>query len=588
MEKIVNKKILSLILAVFLSLSVLTGCNLITRNDELYYNATVATITYSDGTTDNITKRELITAYSSYGYNYVQNYGYTQKKAIETTLDSIVDNYFTRKAVKDYYAAKGENLFENSEKTYLWDQTMDAILSNLKGYLSETAKTSDETESTNKSIFVDYTKTVELEGTTLLRKTAATTIRGTYTARQVDGIDIDFEYRHTDGTYKFQELIYQNVQKLFAGNTQSDKNWKNAFRKYVDIVKENYEYLNKSSDKEWFLFEVNRVYDILKNNYIVEVYETIFNKDKAQDSRTTLVQARDVLDNYQRKVKTDYTTYKLQDDKETYASDMLSNIKDVYYYLEDTDSTNYFFIAPIKIDFSALSETQKNAIADAKALKEEGAIDDAQYKAKVNSIVNENSQIVNVRNASTGEVESHISITKLREKMEDAVLGAGHTDEEIAEALRKYFYLYNDEDTYKNADYNAVFGVDAEGNVVASDSYSDDDIKAAIKSLYNNGSAKIGDFSETVEVEDGFYIFLFAGKIENLVDAESASLTTETIKTLNKTRLNMFSQKTVLDVIFAELDVDNFSVFQNMDMNKLKKGSKTEKFVDSYKDLFNN
>ena len=50
----------------------------------------------------------------------------------------------------------------------------------------------------------------------------------------------------------------------------------------------------------------------------------------------------------------------------------------------------------------------------------------------------------------------------------------------------------------------------------------------------------------------------------------------------------MFSQKTILDVIFAELDVDNFSVFQNMDMNKLKKGSKTEKFVDSYKDLFNN
>ncbi len=587
MEKIVNKKILSLILAVFLSLSVLTGCNLITRNDELYYNATVATITYSDGTTDNITKRELITAYSSYGYNYVQNYGYTQEKAIETTLDSIVDNYFTRKAVKDYYAQKGENLFENSEKTYLWDKTMDAILSNLKGYLSETAKTSDETESTNKSIFVDYTKTVELEGTTLLRKTAATTIRGTYAARQVDGIDIDFEYRHTDGTYKFQELIYQNVQKLFAGNTQSDKNWKNAFRKYVDVVKENYEYLNKSSDKEWFLFEVNRVYDILKNNYIVEVYETIFNKDKAQDSRTTLVQARDVLDNYQRKVKTDYTTYKLQDDKETYASDMLSNIKDVYYYLEDTDSTNYFFIAPIKIDFSALSETQKNEIADAKALKKEGAIGDAQYKAMVNSIVNENSQIVNVRNASTGEVESHISITKLREEMEDAVLGAGHTDEEIADALRKYFYLYNDEDTYKNADYNAVFGVDAEGNVVASDSYSDDDIKAAIKSLYNNGSAKIGDFSETVEVEDGFYIFLFAGKIENLVDAD-ASLTTETIKTLNKTRLNMFSQKTILDVIFAELDVDNFSVFQNMDMNKLKKDSKTEKFVDSYKDLFNN
>ena len=164
--------------------------------------------------------------------------------------------------------------------------------------------------------------------------------------------------------------MYQNVQKLFAGNTQSDKNWKNAFRKYVNVVKENYEYLNKSSDKEWFMFEFNRVYEILKNNYIVEVYETIFNKEKNQDSDTTLIQARDVLDSYQAKVKADYTTYKLQDGQETYASDMLSNISDVYYYLDDVDSANYFFVAPIKIDFSALSETQKEDIARAKAQKE--------------------------------------------------------------------------------------------------------------------------------------------------------------------------------------------------------------------------
>ena len=133
-----------------------------------------------------------------------------------------------------------------------------------------------------------------------------------------------------------------------------------------------------------------------------------------------------------------------------------------------------------------------------------------------------------------------------------------------------------------------MFGVSADGSeVMAGSSYSTDEIKEAIKNLYNNGNAKIGDFSETVETDDGYYIFLFAGKIENFVDAEAASLPTSAIKILNKKRLNMFSSKTVLDVIFTELDVDNFYIFQNMDMNSLRKGSKTEEFVDNYKDLFN-
>ena len=94
-------------------LSVLSGCSLVTRNDKAYYEASVASISYVDGTSEKISKRELLTAYNSYGYNYYQNYGYTLKKAIETTLNSVVENKLTMKAVEKYYEDKGEELLND-------------------------------------------------------------------------------------------------------------------------------------------------------------------------------------------------------------------------------------------------------------------------------------------------------------------------------------------------------------------------------------------------------------------------------------------------------------------------------------------
>ena len=61
---------------------VFAGCNLVQRNTDRYLNRTVATI----GNEITITKKDLITAYNSYGYQYVQNYGYTSEKALKTTF----------------------------------------------------------------------------------------------------------------------------------------------------------------------------------------------------------------------------------------------------------------------------------------------------------------------------------------------------------------------------------------------------------------------------------------------------------------------------------------------------------------------
>ena len=575
----VKKKIIALLLMMVMCVSVLTGCNLWERNAKLYYEATVVNITYADGTKDKITKRELLTAYNSYGYNYVQNYGYSAKKAIETTIDTIIDNYLTRKAVKDHYKQVGEDMFNERETTYLWNKTYDAVYSNLQAYLEgyKSAEDSQEESSSNASVFKDYVSSVYLDEDLVIRKnTPATTIRDTYEAKYENSVAYDFELLK-DGEYVFQELMYDKLNSLTTtGSDTSKRDWKNAFAKYISIIKDNYSYMKKS-DKEWIIFDCNRVYEILKNNYIVEKYEVIFNEaEYGEENRDrSATQTADVLKAYAKRVRVDYTTYKLQNDVEGFAKNMLDDFGNVDYYLNN--GSNYFFIAPIKIN---LASGDADRLADLEEQKD--YCSESEYEEQKAAIFDTTRDLVNVRNAETGEIENHISVASLV-----STLGSHMS----VESFRDYFYLYNEEDTYKNADYNAVFGVGASGEVLAKDTYSTDAIKDAIKALYNNGQAEIGDISSLVQVDDGWYIFYFAGYVENVFENvdENFTLANESqIAKLQTRKLNIFSSKTLFDVIYNEnAGGDGFTTFQNMNIARLRSDAKKIEIVtNNVKDLY--
>lgn len=599
-ETKVRKRILALMLVIVFSLSFLTGCGLVTRNNKNYYEAVVATITYSDGTKDDITKRELITAYSSYGYNYVENYGYTKRKAIETTLDTVIDNYLTRRAVTDYYKAKNEELLNERETTYLWDKTYDAIYSNLKSYLENyvASEKADEDTDAVKSLFKDYVSPVYLNmDLQIVKKQPATTIRGTYTTRYKDEVAYNFEYKK-DGKYVFQELMYDNIQKLLeTGSESSQRNWKNAFTKYISIIKSNYEYLKKDTNKDWFLFEENRVYEILRNNYLVEKYETIYNTEKAQGANISNVTALNVLKAYADKVNVDYTTYGLEGGSD-YAEKMLSDIANMDYILEGSENPQYFYVAPIKVN---LAKGESDLITRYKADLKAGTITRSRYNQLIAPIFDKTRELVSVKNATTGVEESKISVKTLKDQI-DVALGKYNYDAteddafnynvslEKAQAYREFFYLYNDDDTYKNADYNAVFGVNTSREALVGSGYDNENIKNAIVNLYNDGNAKIGDVSDIVEGDDGFYIFFYAGKIENLFDVSGSGLSLtnkQSVTALASKRLNIFSSKTLFDKLYEELNTSNFSVFQNMNINRLRNETKSIKSFDAnLKDLY--
>lgn len=565
-------------------ISVLAGCSLWERNDENYFEATVATITYQDGSVDKISKRELITAFNSYGYNYVQNYGMGMEEAVKQTVETIVEKYLTIKDVKDKYEANGEDLFNEREKSYLWDSTYDAVYSNLKSYLEDYKddgedETSDTT--TNASVFVDYQSKIDslekdANGNWVIRKKSnETKIKDTYAIHKDENGAYDFEYYDkASKKYPYQELMFENIFKM-----TEEKGWRVAYNKYVADIKDNYSYKKLKGD-EWFKFEINRVYEILRDNYIVEKYEDLYNTANQGLSTTT---GNDILKAYSKRVRADYTNYVSHGNISAFESAILSNVSDVDYIVSGKDNPNagrYFYVAPIKINVEGLDAL--------KTQRDNKEISVEQYNIEVQKLFDRNKNLVSVRNSETGEVESKISVNTLYSEIQANVKGS---EQNKVEKYRDYFYLYNDDDTNKGKDFNAVFGVDANGKAITPDGYSDDAIKTAIEGLYAEGNAQIGDFSEVIQAEDGFYIFFFAGHVDNLFsvnDAEfDASINKDNILELAKTKINVFSSKTLLDVLFDELDSNNFSVFQTMDMNNLRSKTKSIKIhKENIKDLY--
>ena len=617
----VKRKFAALFMMVIMCLSVFTGCSLVTRNDKNYFEAVVATITYTDGEKENITKRDLISAYNSYGYNYVDNYGYTMEQAVNQTLETIIDNRLTIKAVENYYEenpSEGEMLNGN-ETTYLWDTTYSSLYSNLKEYLNEVLENSsddstDDAESdTNASVYTPYDKTayldVDANGKYVIRKTTpATTIRATYQGRQnASGVYCDYDYKDAEGNYPFKEAMYGKLYSLIdSSNSTSAKNWRSAFNKYLADIKENYGYKDFKTDKEWFLFEMDRVYNILRDNYIVEKYEVIFNTQSHQDADISNITVKDVLSYYSAKVRADYATYKIGGDTETYASTMLSDVGSVDYILEGSGASNYFYVGYIKLE---MTDDQKAEYSALKTALESQSIGYNEYEEAMNNLYSRIS--ATVRDAETGEKTTEtISAQNLLNKINEDVANYQYisdstmTETELAnynkqisynkaDAFRKYLYLYNDDDALKGAEYNAVFGVDSSNKVLANDTFSsNDDVKEAILKLYDNGNAQVGDTTDFVRAEDGLYMFFYAGEIKNLFSGITADFDASTnldnIKLLTSTRLNIFSDKTVFDKIYESLTKDNFSVFQNMNMNYLRTymTTKIESITNNIKDLY--
>ncbi len=648
-----KKKIFSLVLCLVMCTAVLTGCNLFGRDLETYYNAVVARINYSyelNGQTitesEAITKRELINAYNSYGYNYVNNYGYSQHEAVEETLDTIINRKLMIKDVESTYKRENKELFNDRETTYLWESTYDAFYSNLRQYYNEILGITDEEETTGEEtsgVYERYepnaTYYTYIDDNGVLRYgvkriNEVSTISGGGKVLYLDSVPYDYEYQDAEGKYVFKELIYETINS-YTSNTQ----WRSALNRYIGVVRDNYSYVDFANDEEVFYFELDRIYDIVRDNYVVDKYEELYNRRAEHGSTLTGVRVQNMIDYYEGEVLSDYYTYR--NNPSTFETDVLSTSTNVNYVYTGENASNYFYVGVIKLGFKEGQRTPTDLETDIN----NGKIDESEKPSQLNAIYN--AVYADIKSDTTGQsTGNRIYAQDLLDEINDlmdneefkyldynvVINNSGRVDEILADegyareeldenqinqivkdyvdarnqlveyaradAFIKYYYYYNDDTTYQNSDKTSVFGISSTGDVVYNDTFSsaqNDDFDTALKALYNNGEGQVGDTSGLIRADDGIYILFYAGEVESLFPnvTSNFSLTFSDIEKFASTRVNIFNNKTYFDLVYDAIYEDNnYSNFEEENLNYLKQTLTTGddngivKYPDSYSDLF--
>ena len=114
-------------------------------------------------------------------------------------------------------------------------------------------------------------------------------------------------------------------------------------------------------------------------------------------------------------------------------------------------------------------------------------------------------------------------------------------------------------------------------------------------SVYNNGNAKIGNIYSSeddmglVRSNYGVHIIVYEGKVQNLFTGidKNFKLSTKDIEMLDskQARLKAGESKTIFDAIFDEINTDRYSVYENMNLEKLRSEVSIKYYPDGYKDL---
>ena len=555
-----KKKFTGILLCLLMTFAfVLSGCDLFPRNMSAYLNKSVCTITYENGETEDITTREYINAFNSYCYSLVQN-GTSYEDAANQTIDVLVNRYVL------LHHATSNNLvtIDDSAEKEILDDVYTSLESNLDTYIDEvrddwdiTAPTSPE-ENEDAVVYTPYVQQAEVV---------------------FDGEN--YKIRLLDTEDDPQTTNFQNIDAVITefnnyaledDGTDSTRIRKEAYRRFISALKSNEEGLNLSTDNASVLKRyVEDVYDTTKENYIITQLEEYYQTSEGYST----ISVRQVLDKYKSLMLQSKFSYEAN--SENYDTAMLENFEDVYYVVDD----NYFFVSNLLVMFDDETVgsdglTQKGRYDNLETEYNNGYITYGEYQRRAKELAY---QVVATKRDSEGNLieGSEIGVETLLSNLQNA-LNLESTNEGKAKVFNDYLYAYGEDTGVVNAEYPYVIGTETSQMV---ESFTD-----AARKLNEDGV--FGALSGIVPSEYGAHIIIYLGKVENLFtisDVSTFNLIESDIEKLTETKLSPLNNKTLFDKIFEQLSEDNYSIFENMNLNVLKNKCKIVRHESVYMNL---
>lgn len=592
---------MSICLCLLTCVSLVAGCSLVTTDMSKYYSTPAASFTYEDGERVEVTKRELITAFNSYGYQYYQNYGMSLSEAYRYTIDAVINQKLVIKSAEETAAAaNGGEVLTTKQKTYLWETTYEAIEDNIISYYNDLNNiTEDEEETAEDGVVTQevFTPTAELvpnnDGTysIVLQQT---------TTSAVDSHDYWSGADRDINTQNDLDALYNYVLTFVRENPI----YTQAFNRYLSDAKSAEDGMRLSTDnKSVFQREIMRVYEVLYDSFMVDQYQE---QNQGSNSSVTLA---NILDVYTNRVVSAYNKY-VTEGASTYEEDVLEDVSSVYYY--KTTGTQFFYVSHILAKFTDEQQAEYDRLTAIVNGESDGPETIGEAQAKIEDLYNnlafpvreqnEDGEWIEVKNEDGTTVTKPVAA--VMQEVSLKLASAGDNEYLKAEYFEEFIYKYNQDDGIFNADRNYVIGIDyttpdsENGSSYTVHSNMVENFTNAAIALYNQGNAQIGDLymqtdgdysSGLIRTEYGIHIMVYEGKVENLFTNinQDFTLSTSDIQVLDSeaARLKAGVEQTVFDEIFEEINTDNFTIFENMDLQFLRSEVTIEYYPDGYSDL---
>lgn len=532
------------------------GCDLFVLNTAKYLSEPVASI----NNTKNITKEELLNAYSSYGYSQFDNGETATREGVESTLDLLV----SRSLLVDYLTdpeRSGTDYVELTTK-----QTND-IWRSVYEYLNEQISTIEDTLRTDAGLPADDTSSEDTaeEDTTYTAYESTyrlVSVNGKYTLEKIiDDVTVENEsiapYDTTDEDLTEAQKakdIYDNFRKyywnytdskidpIYADNKTSYSD--DAMADFIDdlIRAEDGKNLDKVTENV-FMREVERVYKIYYENAVLTAFQENF------ESRVSIT-ADMVITKYKELFEAQKEQYDANPD--AYVTAKQDTSTTVYY---EMNNSGWFRVTHLLVGYTDEENETMEGYATQLSNME---ITRSEYNDLVQVIKdNAKARAISVLNELTDKLDK-------------------------ATSLQQRFEIFRDM-SYEYSTDTASLGTENDMNIPinSTDDNMVPEFASASRELRSSGVA--GDITDLVETQYGYHIIMYLGEYTSF----GPNLGNDALLLkLDSTLLSYLSNKTMLDKIIESITLDTYSNHEQKLIETLKSEASIVYYPDAYKDIY--
>ena len=570
------KKILTSLCALTLCVLCLTGCSWLQIDKAKYYNEVVVTVGDKE-----FTKKDLVDAFSNYGYQYYQSYGYSLEESVNQTIKSMIDRSLLMDVVKKEIDNDEKYKFTEQEKLEIRKQVFDYMQDSINTFETKIRKEWDmevefDEETTTESLRKqeeEYTPSTKFEIVTIDEKTTYQVLRAEDEAEKIyvpDNLPLHFSKDY----------------RIVTDKKVSDEAWTRYIKSLQDLAKSEG---RSTKEEDVLLHEEQRLIDLMTNNKYLEKYEARF-------FDTIDVNTEAVLKYYKEQYKSQLQIYTASESQYHTAMESASSN---YIYYHVNSGNEYVNVKHILINFT---QEQKDQIKTLDTLKDNGSISEADYNTQVQRIANKtmstfemSEELFNKYGATynfqkvTGKTNTYTAYASdIYNFVKDYATGVNL--KEKSQKFNELVYVFNDDGGFMNSEFDYVVNLDTSITDKMVKPFADG-VRALDKS---NGGEGAGSMDMIIS-EYGYHIIFHDGVAENIVDANNIdNISDENLLYLLCTTMTTpDSNKSIFNYIYDKLKLDE-NLYNNMttqvvenERNKLKENNVVIVYYEKrYEDLW--